>query len=254
MTLLYYLHEVAMRLHIVAGSCGLVLFWIPLFTHKGNLNHKRFGRYFARIMYTVGLSGLVITSLDLLFPLAMHARGIELSATRALEASREIRDFALFLLSLSLLVLLSTRQGWLSILGRGDRAALRQPLHLALCAALIVAGFGLLANGLATSSILFLLFGTFEIFTALGALRYATKTELRPKEWWTEHLGGLIASGIAAYTAFFVFGGLNFMNTLFGDSLEGFSIFLWIAPGLVGGGFIAQQTRKYRRHFESPEH
>lgn len=251
MDLLHGLHEAATRLHIVVGSCGLLLFWIPVFTRKGNLNHRRFGRYFASVMYAVGCSGLIITSLDLLYPLAMHAPGVELSAARSIEFSREVRDFGLFLMSLSLLVLLSTRQGWLSILGRGDRSRLRSPLHLALCAALVVAGAGLALNGLATASILFIGFGLFEVVTAVGALRYALKPTLRPKEWWTEHLGGLIASGIAAYTAFFVFGGINFFRSLFGDTLEGYSILLWVAPGILGGAMIAQQTRKYRRQFEN---
>ena len=251
MMLLHTLHELTTRLHIVVGSCGLILFWIPVFTRKGNLNHRRFGRYFARVMYTVGASGLIITTLDLLYPLAMHAPNAELSSAQTAEISREVRDFGLFLFSLSFLVLLTTRQGWLSINGRGDRSALRQPAHLALCAALILAGVGLAANGIATSSVLFMGFGAFQIFTAVGALRYALKAELRPKEWWTEHLGGLIGSGIAAYTAFFVFGGLNFMSSVFGETVQGYSIVLWVAPGVIGGIMIARQTRKYRRQFEA---
>ena len=248
---LYAIHEVSTRLHIVAGSCGLFLFWVPVITRKGNLNHKRFGRYFAWVMYAVGVSGILITSLDLLFPLGMHAPGETLEPVQAAEISREVRDFGLFLLSISLLLLVSTRQGWLSILGREDRSALRKPSHLALCAALAIAGTALTLNGVATTSILFILFGLFEVFTALGALRYALKPTLRSKEWWTEHLGGLIASGIAAYTAFFVFGGLTFLSSVFGDTIEGYSIILWVAPGVIGGVMIGQQTRKYRRQFES---
>ena len=251
MMLLHTLHELVTRLHIVVGSCGLILFWIPVFSRKGNLNHKRFGRYFANVMYAVGCSGIVITSLDLLYPVAMHAPGLQLSAQQAAELSREVRDFGLFLFSLSLLVLLTTRQGWLSINGRDDRSALRRPAHLALCAAMIFAGMGLAANGFATSSVLFIGFGAFQVFTAVGALRYALKPNLRPKEWWTEHLGGLIGSGIAAYTAFFVFGGLNFMSSVFGDTVQGYSIILWVAPGVFGGIMIAQQTVKYRRQFEA---
>ena len=210
MELLHWVHENVTRLHIAVGSCGLLLFWIPVITRKGNLNHKKFGRYFATVMYAVGFSGITVTTLDLLFPLAMHAPGVALEPARAIAVSREVRDFALFLFSISLLVLLSTRHGWLTVQGKEDRSALREPMHLSLCAALIIAGLGLSVNGLATGSVLFVLFGMFEIYTSASCLYFALKPTTRAKEWWTEHLNGLIASGIAAYTAFFVFGGLNF--------------------------------------------
>ena len=106
MDILHWIHENVTRLHIVAGSCGLLLFWIPVVTRKGNLNHKKFGRYFANVMYAVGFSGITITTLDLLFPLAMHVPGVVLEPARAIAISREVRDFALFLFSISLLVLL----------------------------------------------------------------------------------------------------------------------------------------------------
>ncbi|MBL6804839.1 MAG: hypothetical protein ISQ56_05885 [Pseudomonadales bacterium] len=252
MEILHWVHENVTRLHVAVGSCGLLLFWIPVVTRKGNLNHKKFGRYFAIVMYAVGFSGITVTTLDLLFPLAIHAPDIDLEPARAAAFSREVRDFALFLFSISLLVLLSTRHGWLTVQGKEDRRALREPIHLGLCAVLIVAGLGLSVNGLATGSILFVLFGVFEIYTSASCLYFALKPTTRAKEWWTEHLNGLIASGIAAYTAFFVFGGLNFLSDVFGDTVRGYSILLWVAPGVIGGIAIAYQTRKYRLLFERP--
>lgn len=250
MELLHWVHENVTRLHIAVGSCGLLLFWIPVITRKGNLNHKKFGRYFATVMYAVGFSGITVTTLDLLFPLAMHAPGVALEPARAIAVSREVRDFALFLFSISLLVLLSTRHGWVTVQCKEDRSALREPMHLSLCAALIIAGLGLSVNGLATGSVLFVLFGMFEIYTSASCLYFALKPTTRAKEWWTEHLNGLIASGIAAYTAFFVFGGLNFLSDVFGDTIRGYSILLWVAPGVIGGIAIGYQTRKYRILFE----
>lgn len=34
MDILHWIHENVTRLHIVAGSCGLLLFWIPVITRK----------------------------------------------------------------------------------------------------------------------------------------------------------------------------------------------------------------------------
>jgi len=49
---------------------------------KGNLDHKRFSRYFCRAMYTIAISGFIMASLDLLMPLTAHAAGAMLSAER----------------------------------------------------------------------------------------------------------------------------------------------------------------------------
>jgi uncharacterized membrane protein len=64
------IHQFALYLHIAIGSCALILFWIPVVTRKGNLDHKRFGRYFAYAMYTVSFSGIPMASTDLAFPIA----------------------------------------------------------------------------------------------------------------------------------------------------------------------------------------
>ncbi len=69
------IHESALYLHIAVGACALLLFWVPVFTRKGNMDHKRFGRIFGYAMYTVAGSGVIMSSLDLLFPLAIHAEG-----------------------------------------------------------------------------------------------------------------------------------------------------------------------------------
>ena len=244
-----FIHQYALYLHIAIGSCALIAFWIPVFTHKGNLDHKRFGRYFAYAMYAVSLSGITMASLDLLFPLATHAAGASLSAEQAARAVTEIRGFALFLLSLSILVLNSTRQGWLTIKHKADRSALRAPVHTALCTSLIVVGIALFINGLASGSALFIIFAILQVVSGVNCLRYNFKQELGPKEWWIQHLGGFIGSGIGAYTAFLIFGGRHLFESIFGDSFSDISLVLWITPGVVGGLAITYLSRRYRRRF-----
>ncbi len=242
-------HQLALYLHIAVGSCALLLFWVPVFTRKGNLNHKRFGRYFAMCMYTVSASGIVMSSLDLMFPLSMHAAGVELSPAAEADAIRQIREFGLFLLSLSILVLVSTRHGWLTILHKDDRSALRHPVNLAMNLALIMVGIVLLATGISTGTILFMIFGALQIGSGSGHLRYIFRKEIRPKEWWMQHLGGLIGAGIGAYTAFTVFGGRRLFEEIFSSNFESVSIFLWIAPGVIGGIAIALSSRHYKHKF-----
>ena len=246
---MYLIHQAALYLHIAVGACALLLFWVPVFTRKGNLDHKRFGRYFATAMYVVAFSGIAMASLDLLLPLDMHGIGLELVGEEADDAKSYVRNFALFLLSLSFLVLTTTRQGWLAILHKADRGPLRHPLHSALCITLMAVGLALLINGIATGSILFILFAGLEIVAGINCLRYNFKATLEPKEWWIEHLNGLIGSGIGAYTAFTVFGGSRLFSSLFTGSFADAAIVLWIAPGVIGAIAITVLSRRYRARF-----
>lgn len=243
------LHQSALYLHITVGSCALLLFWVPVFTRKGNLDHKRFGRYFATAMYVVSFSGIVMSSLDLLWPLATHAADLDLSPAEADSAKRQVREFGLFLLSLSILVLTNTRHGWLAILHKEDRTPLRNPLHLALNGSLFSVGVVLFAIGVSTGNILFMIFGLLETVSSVNHFRYIFRKKLRPKEWWIEHLGGLIGSGIGAYTAFTVFGGRQLFEELFASGFDDLSIFLWITPGIVGTIAITYSTRYYKKMF-----
>ena len=243
------LHQYALYLHIAVGACALLLFWVPMFTRKGNLDHKRFGRYSAYCMYTVSISGIVMSSLDLSFPLAMHAAGIELSTEEAASATRQVREFGLFLLSLSILVLTNTRHGWLTILHKDNRAPLRHPVHLALNGGLSAIGVVLFSVGYNTSNILFMIFGVLQFVGGIGNLRYIFREDIRPKEWWIQHLGGLIGSGIGAYTAFTVFGGRTFFEEIFDSNFESMAIYLWITPGIVGTIAITYLSRHYQNKF-----
>lgn len=243
------IHQSALYLHIAVGACALLLFWVPVFTRKGNLDHKRFGRYFAWAMYTVSVSGLIMSSLDLLFPLAMHAAGVDLDPVERGEAIAEIREFGLFLFSLSILVLVSTHHGWQTIVHKANRVALRRPLNVSLNVALTAIGMVLLIVGMRTNTILFMIFGALELSNGIGNLRYSFRSEIRPKEWWTQHLAGLIGAGIGAYTAFTVFGGRRFFEEIFASNFDELAVFLWITPGVVGGIAIAVLTGHYRRKF-----
>ena len=246
---LHQLHQSALYLHIAVGSCALILFWVPVFTRKGNLDHKRFGKYFAIAMYIVSFSGFTMASLDLLFPIAMHAAELDLSAQAVIDARVQVRSSAIFLLSLSILVLTNTRHGWLVILNKEDRSILRRPTHVALCSSLVAVGLTLFITGLNVGSMLFIIFGMLQMVAGLNNLRYIFRSEIRPKEWWIQHLNGLIGSGIGAYTAFAVLGGRSLFEGIFGDSFSDMAIILWVAPGLIGGIAIAILSRHYQKKF-----
>lgn len=244
---MFLIHQTALTLHIIIGSGALLLFWVPMLGRKGSQNHRRFGRYFVWGMYAVSGSGLLMSSLDLIFPLSVHAAGVELSPAEERSVRAEVRDFALFLFSLSVLVLTSTRQGLLTIRHKDDRAPLRTAPQSLLCAGLAGVGLLLLARGIQDGNILFLIFGSLQLLTGLQNLHYNFKPVLREREWWLAHLSSIIGSGIGAYTAFFVFGGSRLFSGLFGDAFSNYSIVLWVAPGIIGSIAIGVLTRRYKR-------
>jgi hypothetical protein len=243
------LHQLAFYLHVSIGTLALLVFWIPVFTPKGSLDHRRFGRYFAMAMYAVAGSGLLMASMDLLAPFSGHPLQDGMSAAAVSAQAKEVRDAALFLLSLSILVLATTRHGWLVILHKADRQALRTPVHLGLIGLLCVVGAGLLALGLRMQAPLFIGFAVLELFVATGMLRYVLRAGIGPKQWWIEHLGALIGSGIGAYTAFFVFGGSRLLAQVLTSPYEGFGLVFWFGPGVIGAIATAVLSRHYRLKF-----
>lgn len=235
---MFVLHQSAVYLHIASGVAALLLFWIPVFARKGSPVHKRIGRYFALLMYAVGVSGIVLSVMDLLLPQQLHPDN----------SADAVRSRALFLLSLSLLVLTTTRHGWLTITHKNDRTPLRHPVQLLLVALLLLSGILLLLQGLPAYNIVYIIFGALEITLASGLLRYTFKKTTSPREWWTEHLGGLIASGIGAYTAFAVVGAASLMSSLYGQ-WPWLPALVWVGPGVIGSVAITVLTRRYRRKF-----
>ncbi|MDO8907749.1 MAG: hypothetical protein Q7W55_04520 [Pseudohongiella sp.] len=239
---MFLIHQSALYLHITGGLAALLLFWIPVFARKGSPIHKRVGRYFALLMYMVGISGIILSSLDLLMPVQLHPD----------DAVASVRDRAIFLFSLSLLVLTTTRHGWLTITHKDNRQPLKHPLQLLLTGALLATGAGLLLLGLSNSNTIYIVFGGLEIVLSIGLLRYTFKRITKPREWWTEHLGGLIASGIGAYTAFVVVGAGTLMGPLY-SQWPWLPVLVWVGPGVIGGIAIGVTTRHYRLKF-APKH
>ena len=79
--------------------------------------------------------------------------------------------------------------------------------------------------------------------TALTNLRYCFKSQVTRGEQTVAHLTNLIAAGIGAHTAFFVFGANRVLSGLLSGYL---SMIPWILPGVVGTVLIVWQARKYR--------
>ncbi|NMD53251.1 hypothetical protein HG547_16735 [Shewanella sp. DNRA4] len=230
-------------LHITAGALALVLFWMPAMLKKGSANHSRFGRYYVYAMYTVAATGVAMAATGLIDPLAVIKQPAANADALAAQIA-ERKNAWIFLIYISLLTLITVRHGVLVLRYKAQRQQLKSPLHLSLMLSLTLLGPVMALWGYQEKLILAVIFGLLGTTVGAGFLRYSFKATLTKLEWWIEHLGAMIGSGIACYTAFFAFGG----SRLFIDH-GNLRLLLWTLPGVVGFVVIRYLSGKYQRRF-----
>jgi hypothetical protein len=234
------LHSAIFVLHILFGSMALVLFWLPLATKKGSLDHVKFGRYYGNVMYVVAGSGATMALLVIYAPLTIKHQ-LALTSTNPEALALNLRVFWSFLLYLSLITFTSIRHGALVIRNKRQHSHMRSWAHLGTIALLFAGGLGVMTLGVLYENILHLVFAMLGIVMALQMARFCLAKTVSANAWLLEHLGAFIGSGIGAYSAFIAFGG----RQIFSELGELQTIF-WIAPGVIGGIGISRMSGKYR--------
>jgi hypothetical protein len=234
------LHSFTFVLHILFGSMALLLFWVPVMSKKGSLDHLKFGRYYAKVMYVVAASGAIMALLVIYAPLTIKHQFIDNDTDTQVLASN-LRIFWSFLLYLSLLTFSNIRHGILVVNNKAQHSRMRSPIHLLTIAMLLVGGFGLLILGAAHGNFLHIVFGLLGTILAVRMARFCLARTVEKNAWLVEHIGSFIGSGIGAYTAFIAFGGRRVLADI-GD----LQMIFWIAPGVIGGIAISRLSRKYQ--------
>jgi hypothetical protein len=137
--------------------------------------------------------------------------------------------------------LVNVRHGTLVLKNKRQHSNMRQWPHLVSIYLLLVGGLMLLLLGLIYSNTLHTVFRVLGSVLAIQTGRFCLAKSVSANRWLVEHLSASIGSGIAAYTAFFAFGG----RSMFGD-LGQWQIVFWIAPGVIGAIASARMSRKYK--------
>lgn len=239
-------HKFALIIHIVIGAAALFVFWVPIAARKGSPLHKKAGRWFVWGMTAVSVTGILLSSMVLFDPVAIRAGGQTLEMTDAFRTAQSARVFSLFLLMLSVLVFATARHAVLVLQARNDRSALRAPLHVV---AQVMTGVLAIVTGYVGylhGEILLIIFFFIGLSGSIGMLRYTFKATLRDKEWIIEHIGSTIGSGIAAYTAFFAFGGRALLSQLL---VGAWQVVPWVLPTIIGTIYARRIAGAYRKKF-----
>ncbi len=237
------IHSLLVNVHIAIGALALPLFWVPALARKGSSLHVRAGKFYAIAMYAVSITAFLASIIVLSDPLGIRRPGEIFDPEDAAALADRFRLSSLFLLMLSVLVFTSVRHGIAALRARTEPGALSRPLHRSLIAALallaLLVGFLGLANGL----LLLIIFGGIGVSAAWTMFRESRRRDPDRRELLVAHLGGLIGSGIGAYTAFFAFGGAR----LLGDILTGqWQVIPWVLPAIVGTFAINRLSRRFR--------
>jgi hypothetical protein len=232
--------------HIAAGSIALILFWIPAIAPKGGRTHIRAGWFYVVCMSVVVVTALAMSGLAFAIPLAVRQVARPLSPAELSDFLRGQRLFAAFLAYLAGITLASGWQGIWAIETKRDPKAMRTPFSLVLNVVVLLAGLTVLVLGIKYRS--GPLIGLSPIAPLIGAgnLRYLLRGPQSRMHWWYEHLGSMIGTGIAGYTAFLVFGGSRLLPSIARSRL--YTLF-WVLPSLIGVPVIFMTVAYYQRKF-----
>jgi len=230
MTILFSLFLV---LHIAAGFIALVLFWVQAAGRKAGPRHRLVGQYYQRLMWTVVLSAVALCVIRI-------AQGNIVGA--------------LFLLFLALI---TAKPLWIGTKvlklrttpQRATNLAQYNKVALAFNLVIVVTGGAMLLYGLRSSgqsfAVLMMIFGGLGLSNMPDLI--ATLKSIRSEaavNWMKEHIVSMGTSGIAAHTAFLVFGASRFLPNVVSQS--SWSFVPWVAPAAIGTILIRCAVRKYQ--------
>ncbi len=242
---MHAVHKLMLQVHVVAGFTALVLFWIPAITRKGGRLHVRSGWLYVAAMTLVVITAMLLALGSFVAPLAV--RGITSPTASQLELVPMFRNFATFLLYLALVTFSSGWHGLRVLRSKRDPAELRTPFNYAIHAACIIASVVVVILGIAQKSIILLVLSPIGFIDGFAFFKLVRRPSPDRMYWWFEHFGAMIGTGIAAHTAFLVFGASRLWPQLHADGPIG--VIPWIAPTVIGIVAAAWLDRYYRRRF-----
>lgn len=211
--------------HIGVGTLSLIVFWIPIFVKKGGDIHVKIGKVYVYLMWYVVITAVLLSIKNLIIGQYI---------------------FAAFLGFLSIITAHPLWYGMIIVKHKKVIPASVQRINKILNWMLFLGGLGLLIWSIILKvqgmAILLMVFGLIGIFSSIPLVFGKSQA----KNWLAEHIQGLLGTGIAAYTAFFAFGGSRLLGHIFVNQLI---IIPWILPTIIG----VIGMRYYKRKFNLPK-
>lgn len=223
-------------IHIVVGSIGLASFWVPVFARKRKGLHTQAGKIFAYAMLATGATAAGAALLTLAFPLVTHPD----TPARYETSLRAVNG--LMLLYLAVITFGAAFGGLRAVRLKGDFGGHRERADLTINMLGFALSLAVLVVGWRMNSMLMMGLSLIGLIGIPGNIRLLLWKPASPLEWKYQHMGSMLGAGIAAHTAFLVFGAGRFV-----DSSLSNSPLVWLAPTMIGVPATIIWTRYYRR-------
>ncbi|MFT4686600.1 MAG: putative small integral membrane protein [Neolewinella sp.] len=220
------LYKTLIILHVSAGFSSIGLFFVPAFAKKGGKLHNRVGLWYTYTMWAVVVSAALLSCLQ-------YFRG---------QASS-----ALFLGFLALLTARPLYYGVAVLRNKKEPSERMRKTDLILRACLGMFSVFMIGNGFGwwgpDGHTLNLVFGSLGMLVWPSLIR-DFRGVTSEYSWLEEHVGQIVVTAIAAFTAFLAFGGQRMFGNLFSGNLQ---LILWLMPTVLGVTFSRYYKWKLRK-------
>lgn len=235
-----WLFTLFLAVHVGAGVVALTSFWGALATRKGGPAHRRWGFVFSAAIYTAAAQALGMGALSLVWPLAMHPQLDDAVLYRGM--------FGTMMVYLGLLAISMTRYGLVMVRNRRDHPGNRHWSILAVQGVTMLAAGICLAHGLylldrngpVMEPVLMVMVALLGFGTTTTYFRYIFTAPTSPRAYIPEHFKAMVATGIAAYTAFLSVGLIELVPA------HAFNPLVWAVPSVIGMMIIIHHLRLHR--------
>lgn len=234
-----WLFMLFLGVHVGCGTVALLATWGAVLTRKGGPDHRYWGGIFTWAIYGAAAMALGMGALSVRWPLAMHPGLTDAALYRGL--------LGWMMLYLGVLVIGMTRYGRQMVTNRRDHHRNRRWPMIALQLAVLALGANCLALGLWLGQPLMILVSVIGFGTTLTYLWYLFRPAPLPRAYVAEHLKAMVATGIAAYTAFLSVGLIRMFPA------HAFNPAIWAAPTVVGIALIGYFLQREKRGTKRPK-
>ncbi|MEM9472844.1 MAG: hypothetical protein AAGA00_12855 [Pseudomonadota bacterium] len=232
--------HILVAIHIVTGAIGLVTFWVPVLTDKGNERHKYWGRIFTAMMIATGTVAVGMATMTLLYPMETHPHLVTHEVFSDPVNVRVV--FGWMMLYLAILTVNLAWYGWMCVTNkRVDHQANKARSNLCLQLLLTAAAANCIWQGMKLGQPLVMGMSLVGFATVATNLWFIYHPRPGPVYWLKEHIKAHVGAGISVYTAFFAFGAVRLMPEL------ALTPVLWAIPLVTGLSLILYHQRAVSR-------
>jgi hypothetical protein len=229
-----HLFEIFVVLHVIAGTIGLVAFWVPIATAKGARTHRKWGRIACYGFIGAGFLAIVMALYSLYGP--------EFRIPSVTDRELFAGLFGWMMLYLGLLTIGFADYGLAVVKHGRARLPLRSLRYQSVMAAVVLSALWCGYFGFRVEHPLMVLVAGIGLIAMLMQEIFVWRSsDPAPKAYVGEHFRALIGMGISAYTAFLSVGLIRMIPE------EVFNPMIWAGPSMIGVGLIIFFTLQAKR-------